>query len=78
MQGNFPIIIAYDKKQMKPGCALLQPIYGGTIDSFNLQMFGVDNWILAPTDDMKPYTLNNQEELDKVIELTKQNSKCKK
>jgi hypothetical protein len=78
MQGSFPIIIAYDMKLMKPGCALLQPIYGGNINGFDLQRFGVDNWLLAPTDNIKPYTLHSQEELDKVITLTKEHSTCKK
>lgn len=68
---NFPITIAYDMIKKKPGCALLQAIYGGTIDNFSLQQFETDNWLLAPTTDLKLYTLKDQNELHMAIKITK-------
>ena len=71
------ITFAYDKSINKIGCALLQPIYGGNISTFHLQLFGVDNWQLSPTKNMELYNVKDEEELQKVIEFTKLQQKLK-
>jgi hypothetical protein len=61
------ITFCYDKTKGKVGCVLLQAAYGCNIDGFNLQKFGIENWLLAPTNDLKVYCVQDQPELDKVI-----------
>lgn len=70
----FPMTIVYDMTIHKIGCALLQPAYGCTIDNFTLQDFGIENWQLSPTPNMKKYLLKDQEQLDQAIKLTKQHN----
>lgn len=67
-ENNFPMFVVYDKTRKQIGCALLQAIYGGTIDNFSLMFF--NNWLLFPTDELALYKINSQEKLDAVIELT--------
>lgn len=69
------ITFAYDVTKKKVGCALIQAAFGATIDNFNLQKFDEKNWLLAPTDDLKMYSVKDQEELDKVIKITKDANK---
>lgn len=71
---SFPITIAYDMTLKKPGCAIIQGVFGGTINNFQLQKFDVENWLLSPTDDIKLYTLYSEEELNKAIEITKKHN----
>ena len=75
MNSQFPLIIAYDMALKKPGCALLQPLYGGNISSFDLQRFGPDNWLLAPSENLKPYTIKTPEELELAIKITQENNR---
>ena len=75
MNATFPVTIAYDMKLKRPGCALLQASYGASIGNFELSKFDVKNWILAPTDDMKLYTLKTEEELERAIIITKDENK---
>lgn len=63
------IIFAFDIKKRKVGCALLQAAFGGNINNFDLQRFGLNNWTTTPTPDLKLYTVANQEELDKIINI---------
>lgn len=65
---QYPMFIVYDMTKKQIGCALLQAGYGGTIDNFSLLKF--NNWLVAPTDNLKLYTIHSQEELTKVIEIT--------
>jgi hypothetical protein len=68
MTEQYPMLIAYDMAKKQIGCVLLQVGFGGTIDNFSLAKF--NNWLVAPTDNLKLYTIHNQEELTKAIELT--------
>ncbi len=68
MPENFPIILVYDKEVKRAGCAILQAAYGGTIS--NMDLMGFNNWLLVPTDNLKPYKVNNMEELEKIKKLT--------
>jgi len=71
MEAKFPMTLMYDMTTKKVGCALIQAACGATIDNLNLQMMDCNNWFLAPTKDMKMYSVKSQEELNKVIEITK-------
>lgn len=64
------VTILYDFKLKKVGCALLQAAYGTTINSFDLQRFGVENWLTFPTKDLKVYVLKTKEELERAIRYT--------
>ena len=75
MSTTFPITIAYDMKLKRPGCALLQSTYGASIESFELQKFDVKNWVLAPTDNMRLYTLKTKQELERAIIITQDENK---
>jgi hypothetical protein len=72
MAREFPVTIAYDMTTKKPGCAILQGVYGGTVNSFDLQRFDVENWLLAPNENIKLYTLKSEEELEAAIKITKE------
>ena len=71
-QQEFPCYFAYDKTLNKVGCVLLQALYTMTnITSMNLCNFDEENWLLSPTKNLQVYGVNNQEDLEKVIEMTK-------
>jgi len=77
MKTEFPIVIAYDMEEKKIGCALIQAGMGGTISTFDLQRFGVENWLLAPTSKMELYKIRNEDELEIAIEVTIQSKTWK-
>ena len=52
------MLIAYDCVLDRPGCAILQGSMGGDIDNYELALFGVGSWILAPTPNLKVYEIN--------------------
>lgn len=45
------IVIAFDTKQMRPGCVILQAVFGG--DRRAGTLFDASSWLVAPTDDMR-------------------------
>lgn len=51
--------VLYDMKLRRPACVLLQAMAGGTLDGWNLQLLG--DWLVAPTPDMKIYTLTDEQ-----------------
>ncbi len=61
------LIIVYDLELMKPGCVLLQAMYGGTIPDFSSR-FDAEEWLLAPTPNLKAYEIT-EEQLEKLTEL---------
>lgn len=75
-QQVFPCYFAYDKTLNKVGCVLIQSLYTSTnITSMNLCNFNEDNWLLSPTPNLQIYVVNNQEDLERVIEMTKNANK---
>lgn len=60
-------IIAYDLKLKRPGCVLLQTVYGGTVSNFN-KRFKVEDWLVFPTPDLKVYEITD-EQLEQFTEL---------
>lgn len=58
----------------KVGCALLQAAYGTSLNNYDLQRFGVENWVLAPTETLKVYHVDTKEQLDMVIEICHKNN----
>lgn len=60
--------IAFDIKQMKPGCALLQAAMG--CDSHISNYFDSKHWLLAPTDDLCVYEIT-KEQLEALVEKVK-------
>lgn len=56
--------ILFDIKEMKPGCVLLQAVAG--CDSAIANRFRSEHWLLAPTDDLKVYTVTDSE-LDQLV-----------
>jgi len=67
------ITFAYDIKQKRVGCAIVQRCLGANIDNFELTKF--NNWITHPTEDMKVYSVESKEELQKVIDFNNKNNK---
>lgn len=63
------MLLAYDMKQKKVGCVLLQATLGGS--SVAAQMFDTEDWLLAPTPDLKLYDLPD-DRLEEVIKITKE------
>lgn len=49
--------IAYDTQRMQPGCVLIQAAMGGTVPNFS-SLFDASTWLLAPTDDMKLFEVD--------------------
>ncbi len=67
---EFPLRIAYNMAEKKVGCVLLQGMCGGDLSGGEVsRYFGSDTWELSPTK-LKVFTINNQEEFDKVVEIT--------
>jgi hypothetical protein len=63
--------VVFDTKTRRPGCALLQALYGGNVPSMMFGVkFPVETWMLAPTESMRTYEVT-EEELDQLAELSK-------
>lgn len=52
--------IAFDAKEGKVGCVLLQATRGGTVPSFSA-IFDVEDWLIAPTPDLKLYEITEEQ-----------------
>jgi len=51
--------LVFSMKERRPGCVLLQGAMGGTVPGELFQrLFPVETWLLAPTDDMTPYMVD--------------------
>jgi hypothetical protein len=61
--------IAYDCVLKRPGCVLLQAVYGATIDRFDMQKFPSESWLINPTPDLKVYPLT-PEILQQLVRIT--------
>lgn len=54
--------IAFDPKLRRPGCAILQTAFGGTIPSMTFGMkFPSETWLLAPTPAMGLFEVTEEE-----------------
>jgi hypothetical protein len=63
--------IAYDCTLKRPGCILLQAAMGATVPRERFfELFPVETWLLASTDDMKCYRTTDAQ-LVTVSKLTK-------
>ena len=60
--------IAFDTKEMKPGCAIIQAVYGGDLGIAN--RFPVESWLIHPTPDMATYEIP-PEQLDYLVAKVK-------
>lgn len=64
--------IVFDTKLRRPGCALLQAAYGGTIPN---SVFGIkfpsETWLTSPTPDMAAYDVT-VEQLDQLGVIAKE------
>ncbi len=60
-------LVAYDIKQMKPGCAIIQVGMGATPGI--AEKFDSRHWEVRPTPDMKVYS-TTPEQLAKLIQMT--------
>ena len=69
---NYPFTILFNKPDMKCGCVILQNLYGATCTHLTTMMFHEFGWELAPVDDLKMYTVENQAQLDGVLNLCKE------
>lgn len=62
--------IVYDIELMRPACVLLQVTFGA--DSAVAHLFDTNDWLVAPTDNMRRYKLNSDDDLMKLVRLTKE------
>ena len=62
------VLLAYDMKLKRPGCVLLQAMFGGSSDA--ARRFDTADWLLGPTSDLKLYSIP-KERLSEVIEITR-------
>lgn len=68
---EFPLTIAYNMKDKKIGCVLLQPAMGATLPSRVItNIFDTDCWELSSSK-LKLYNIRSQQEFDFMVELTK-------
>jgi hypothetical protein len=58
-------VLVYDLKLRRPACALLQAALGGSGGVAG--QFPTEHWLLAPTPDLKPYEISD-EQLKEVIQ----------
>ena len=61
--------IAYDLTQRRPGCVMVQAGLGGNSQLVD-RHFPAETWLLAPTNDMKLYPIEDEARLKQVIEVT--------
>jgi hypothetical protein len=66
--------VVYDAVLKRPGCALLQAALGGTNGIADL--FPLDSWLLAPTDDLRLYEIN-EGRLGQLITITENALSCR-
>jgi hypothetical protein len=62
--------IVFSPAKRRPGCVLLQAAMGGTVPpgTFHL-MFPAETWLLAPTDDMAAYPIDEEHSLEVLSEI---------
>lgn len=69
---NFPIIVAYNMKDKKVGCALIQAALGSTLSGADLGLyFDAILWELDPLK-CELFTVNSQVEFDFMVRITRE------
>jgi hypothetical protein len=54
--------IVFSPKECRPGCVLLQAMSGGTVPGERFQdLFPSETWLVALTDDMKAYPVDDEQ-----------------
>ena len=62
--------IVFSPSKRRPGCVLLQAGMGGTVPSLEFQrFFPPSTWLVAPTDDMGPYPVDEEYSLEVLSEM---------
>jgi hypothetical protein len=60
--------LLYDCKLHRPGCVLLQALYGG--DRRVVLKFDARHWLVDLTPDMRLYRIQNWEQVGQLVRLT--------
>lgn len=62
--------IVFSPSKRRPGCVLLQATLGGTISSEEFhRLFPASTWLVAPTEDMAAYPVDEAHSLEKLSEM---------
>lgn len=62
--------IVFSPARRRPGCVLLQAAFGGDIPSETFyRMFPPETWLVAPTDDMGAYPVDEKHSLEVLSEI---------
>ena len=62
--------IVFSPSLRRPGCVLLQVAMGGDVDSSTFHLlFPAETWLLAPTDDMAAYPVDELRTLERLSEV---------
>ena len=57
--------IVFSPSRRRPGCVLLQAAMGGDVDSATFhKLFPAETWLVAPTDDMGAYPVDEVHTLE--------------
>ena len=62
--------IAFDVTLRRPGCAIVQALYGA--DVAIIHRFDPNTWLTSPTPDMKVYEVKDEEMLEKLIVIVRE------
>jgi len=54
--------IAFDVNQRRPGCVIIQRLYGADLADFQ-RHFPVETWLLSPTPTMALFAVENEQQL---------------
>lgn len=73
-------VIAFDFNLMQPGCVLLQVAMGGYMKNGGnpANDFPTESWLVAPTKDMKLYSIDTEERYRNIVDNYNRRWKMKK
>lgn len=65
--------IVFSPSKRRPGCAILQAALGGDVDPDKFALlFPSETWLVAPTDDMNAYPIDEVHNLDALSRIARQ------
>ena len=68
--------IVFSPSKRRPGCILLQVALGGTVPNEEFyRFFPSETWLVAPTDDMAAYPIDEIDTLEKLSAIARAASK---